>query len=127
MNTVFTPKVQLVLGWLFTALSASVMIASAIAKFVQPTGFAEGFAQLGWPIHFAIPLGILELCCAALYLFPRTAVLGAILITGYMGGAVAAHLRVGDPFVVQVLLGAAFWGGLYFRNPRVRRLIPLID
>ena len=82
---------------------------------------------MGWPIQLAVALGILEISCTAIYLLPRTSVLGAILLTGYLGGAVATHLRIGDPYFGPVLLGVMVWGGLYFRNPRVRALIPLID
>ena len=122
-----SPKSQLVAGWLFTALSSLVMIASATAKFIQPVGFADGFSRLGWPIGLATPLAVLEIACTALYLFPRTSVLGAILLTGYLGGAIATHLRVSDPYYGPVILGVMVWEGLYFRNPRVRALIPLID
>lgn len=115
------------MGWLLTSLPALVLIASAAMKFIQPTGFADGFGHLGRPIELAFALGLLELICTAIYLFPRTSVLGAILLTGYLGGAIATHLRVGDPYYTQVLLGVMVWGGLYFRNPRLRALIPLID
>lgn len=122
-----SPKSQTTAGWILTTLSSLVLLASAVAKFIQPAGFADGFSQLGWPIHLAVALGILEIICTAIYLLPRTSVLGAILLTGYLGGAIAAHLRLGQPYFVPVLLGVMLWGGLYFRNPRVRALIPLID
>ena len=83
---------------------------------------------LGWPVSLAIPLGILLLSCLALYAIPRTAVLGAILLTGYLGGAVATHVRVADPLFSHVLfpvyVGAMLWGGLYLRDARLRALIP---
>jgi uncharacterized membrane protein YphA (DoxX/SURF4 family) len=94
-------------------------------KLAGPPQLAEGFGHLGLPARLAVPLGVLEIAVALLYLVPRTAVLGAILAAGYMGGAILAHVRVGDPFLVQVLIGAAFWGGLYLREPRLRALIPL--
>jgi hypothetical protein len=84
---------------------------------------------LGIPASLARTLGVLTLGCTLLYAFPRTAVLGAILLTGYLGGAVATHLRVGDPLFTHVLfgvyLGLLAWGGLYLRDGRLRTLIPL--
>jgi hypothetical protein len=68
---------------------------------------------------------VLELFCAAVYVVPRTAVLGAVLLTGYLGGAVATHVRVGDAFIVPLLLGVLVWAGLYLRDERVRALLPL--
>lgn len=90
----------------------------------------ETSAQLGLPtsVVFARLLGILTLIGVALYAVPQTAVLGAILLTGYMGGAIATHLRIGSPLFSHVLfgfyLGVLIWGGLYLRDPRLRRLIP---
>ena len=104
----FGPKTQHRIGWLLTALPALMFTASAAMKFIQPAGFADGLGHLGWPIELALALGLLELTCTAIYLFPRTSVLG-------------------DPYYTQVLLGVMVWGGLYFRNPRLRALIPLID
>lgn len=72
----------------------------------------------------ATPLGIVELVCAALYLLPRTAVLGAILLTGYMGGTIITHLRLGEPFYMQAGIGVLFWLGLYLRDARLRELAP---
>ncbi|NJN37230.1 MAG: DoxX family protein [Nitrospiraceae bacterium] len=73
----------------------------------------------------AFGLGVLELVCVILYIIPRTAVLGAILLTGYLGGAILTHLRVGDPFIGPVVFGVFIWGGLFLRDPRVRALIPV--
>jgi hypothetical protein len=68
---------------------------------------------------------VVEIACVLIYLIPRTAVIGAILLTAYMGGAIATHVRVGDPFWVQTVVGMAFWGGLWLRDPRLRQLIPI--
>ena len=90
----------------------------------------ETSAQLGLPTDpgFARMLGVLTIVSVALYAYPRTAVLGAILLTGYMGGAIATHLRIGSPLFSHVLfgfyLGVLIWGGLYLRDPRIRALIP---
>jgi hypothetical protein len=112
------------IGWALSVLSALALLASAAGKFSGSAQLAEGFQHLGWPIGLAVPLGILEAAVAAVYLIPRTSVLGAILVTGYMGGAIATHVRIGEPFFVQLLFGMAIWGGLYLRDARLRALIP---
>ena len=85
----------------------------------------ESLTHLGLQASLIGPLAALELTCLALYLVPQTSVLGAVLLTGYLGGAILAHLRVGDPFVIQALLGVLVWAGLYLRDTRVRALLPL--
>ena len=86
----------------------------------------ESFAKYGLPESEMVVIGILEIVCPILYLIPRTSVLGAILMTGLMGGATQANVRIGHPAgVVTVLVGMMVWGGLYLRDPRVRALIPL--
>lgn len=112
-------------GWILGLLPCLLLGFSAFMKFAQPPGLAEGFAHMGLPLHLAKPLGILEIACVGVYLLPRTAVLGAILLTGYMGGALLCHLRVGDPWFMQVLVGLLLWGGLFLREPRLRALLPL--
>jgi hypothetical protein len=112
-------------GWILTALPALLLLASAAMKLLGAPGLSEGFAHLGWPMSQAVPLAILEIAVTLTCLIPRTAVLGAILVTGYMGGAVATHVRVGDPFFMQVLIGICIWAGLYLREPRLRPLLPL--
>ena len=99
-----------------------------LLQFLKPPEVIEGFVRLGYPESLALGLGILELACTAVYLIPRTSVLGAILLTGYLGGATATHVRVGDPFsmfIIPVILGVLVWGGLFQRDPRLRALIPL--
>ncbi len=108
-----------------TAIPALMLTMSAIMKFVQPAPFVEGFAKFGWPISLAMPIGIVEVIATVLYIIPRTAVLGAILLTGYLGGAIATHVRVGDGFVPVVLIGVVVWLGLFFRDARLRQLIPI--
>jgi hypothetical protein len=114
-----------IVGWILSILPAPLMVMSAVMKFMLPPMAVEGNKHLGWADRLATPLGIVELTVLALYLIPQTAVLGAILLTGYLGGAVATHVRVGDPFFMPVLLGVVFWLGLYLRDTRVRALIPL--
>ena len=111
---------------LLAGVPALLFTFSAIMKFVQPKGLAEGFNHMQLDISLAVPLGILELSCLAVYLIPRTSVLGAILLTGYLGGAILTHLRVGDQFITHIFLGAALWGSLYLRDPRVKALIPIV-
>ena len=98
---------------------------SAAMKFAKPAAVIEGFEKLGWPARYAIGLGILEVACTIVYLIPRTAMLGAILVTGYLGGAVATHVRAGEAFYGPAILGVLAWLGLYLRDARVRALIPL--
>ena len=114
-----------IVGWILSLLPAPLLVMSAVVKFLQPPAVVEGNKHLVWPGGLALPLGIVELTALALYLIPRTAVLGAILLTGYLGGAMATHVRVGDPFIVPAILGVVFWLGLYLRDRRVRELIPL--
>lgn len=112
-------------GRVISVLVAPLFLMSAAFKFIGGPQLAEGFDQLGLPVGLAIPLGVLELTCVVVYLVPRTAVLGAILLTGYLGGAICTHLRVGDPFYVQILLGIFVWLGIYLRDGRLRELMPL--
>jgi hypothetical protein len=112
-------------GWVLTALPAALLLFSAVMKLMKPQPVVEGFAHFGVPEHLILPLGIVELACTLVYLVPRTAVLGAILLTGYLGGATFANVRGGDSFVMTVGLGIVVWGGLFLRDPRVRHLIPL--
>jgi len=112
-------------GYILSALPVPLLLMSAVMKFLQPPDVVEGFTHLGWPADLAVALGILEVTCTVLYAIPRTAVLGAILLTGYLGGAIATHVRIGEPFWVQALLGVVVWLGLYLRDRRLRELIPL--
>ena len=117
-------KAALWAGRIRSALPVLTLVMSASMKFMKPTSVVEGFTHLGIPEKFAFGLGVVELGCTILYLIPQTSVLGAILLTGYLGGATCAHLRVGDPFVSPVIIGVFVWGGLFLRDPRLRELIP---
>lgn len=113
-------------GWVVSVLPVLALAMSAWMKLARVPAAVEGFRKFGYPDHVLRILGIVELSCAILYLIPRTAVLGAILVTGYLGGAVATHARVSDPmFVTPFLLGVLAWIGLYLRDRRVRALVPL--
>lgn len=115
-------------GRVASALPVLMLLFSASGKFMLPPPVVEGFLRLGYAEDLALPLGIVEVACTALYLIPRTSILGAILLTGYLGGATATHVRVGDPFsmwIIPIILGVLVWGGLFLRDPRLRALIPL--
>jgi hypothetical protein len=112
-------------GRIISAIPVLLLLASAVMKFVKPAAVVEGFTHLGWPERYALGLGIVELGSTVVYVIPRTAVLGAILMTGFLGGAVATHMRIGEPFYLQVLLGVLVWAGLFLRDARLRALIPL--
>lgn len=113
-------------GWIVSVLPVLLLLMSATFKFIQPEpGFADGLAHMGWTPESVFKLGFVEIGCTVLYLIPRTSYLGAILLTAYMGGAVATHVRVGDVFVTQILVGVFIWLGLYMRDPRIRALIPI--
>src|SRR5690606_2906081 len=116
-------------GRIISALPVLMLVASAGVKFAMPSLSAEaqqGMIELGWPLELALALGIIELGCAVVYASPRTAVIGAILVTGYLGGATAAHVRISDGwFFSPVILGVLVWLGLLLREPRLRPLLPL--
>jgi hypothetical protein len=113
-------------GRVLSALPVLLMVFSASLKLSRTPAAVEGFSRFGYAEHLLVPLGIVELSCVVLYLIPQTAVLGAILMTGYLGGAVATHFRVRDPsFILPALLGVIAWLGLYLREPRLRALAPL--
>lgn len=118
-------KTQKRVGWALGIVPSLLLFTSASMKFIQPAGFDEGLNHLGWNAAGMKWVGVLEIACVAIYLIPRTAVLGAVLLAAYMGGAVATHARVGDFFIFQVLVGMAFWLGLWLRDRRLRSLLPL--
>ena len=112
-------------GRVFSVLAALPFVFSAMMKFMGNPQMIEGFGHLGWPATVAIPLGILEASCLVLYLIPQVAVFGAILLTGYLGGAIATHVRIGEGVVIHVIIGLLIWGGLYLREPRLRQILPV--
>jgi len=119
-------KAALWTGRILSALPVLALTMSAVMKIMKVPAAVEGFKHLGWPEHLAVTLGIIELSCAILYAIPATSVLGAILVTGYLGGAVATHFRIGETQAINaVVLGIVIWLGLFLREPRLRSLIPL--
>ena len=118
-------KTALWAGYVMSALPALLFLVSGVMKLVKSEDVEKGFRDLGWDQSLALALAIVEIGCTVIYLIPRTAVLGAILLTGYLGGATATHVRVGEPFYTPILLGVLVWGGLYLRDARLRALLPL--
>jgi hypothetical protein len=126
----FNSKPALWVGHVLSGLVILFMVFDGAIKLVPLDVVTQSSAELGLPASasFARTLGILGLVCTALYAYPRTSVLGAVLMTGYLGGAVATHLRVGSPIFSHVLfgvyLGIMLWGGLYLRDGALRALFP---
>jgi len=118
-------KKLLWVGWGMSALPVLLLLFSGVMKLIKPATVAEGFVHLGYPDNLALGIGIAELTSTVLYAIPRTAVLGAILLTGYLGGATASHVRIGEPFTMAIVMGVLVWGGLYLRDDRLRVLLPL--
>ena len=115
-------------GRVVSLLPILFLLMDGILKLVKPQIVVQTTVQLGYPEDVILPVGIVLIVCTVLYLIPATAVLGAILLTGYLGGAVATHVRVGAgifPILFPVILGALIWFGLYLRDERLRVLVPL--
>jgi hypothetical protein len=112
-------------GRVISILVSLMFLVSAFLKFKGGPQLAEGMTHLGIPESMVLPLAVLELTVTAIYLIPPTAVLGAVLLTGYIGGALCTHWRVGDSFIVHIVLGMMMWLGLYLREPRLRPLLPI--
>ena len=120
-------KLQLWAGRILSILPALFLLLDGVMKLVKPAVVVEATVNLGYPESTIVGLGIVLLAGTILYLIPSTSVLGAIVLTGYLGGAVATHVRVGGPLfpiIFPVIIGAMLWGGLYLRNERLRALIP---
>lgn len=113
-------------GWTLTGLTAAFLLMDAVMHVLDPAFVTQAFAQLGYPATLARPLGVVELLCVLAYLVPETAVLGAVLLTGYLGGATATKVRLEDPWLLfSVAIGVLIWGGLWLRDARVRALLPV--
>jgi hypothetical protein len=117
-------------GWGVSAAVGAFMLFDVVGKLIKPAPVVEAFARTGWPVELSATLGVILLVCTGFYLFPKTSVLGAILLTGYLGGAVATNLRLENPLFTNTLFpvyfGVLVWGGLWLREPRLRRLIPVL-
>ncbi len=113
------------IGWLITAAVGLLLGMSGVMKLQNGPEVVTGMAAMGLPEEMLVPLALIELTCLAVYLIPASSVLGAILLTGYMGGAMCTHWRVGEPYLVPFGLGIALWLGIALREPRLWQLIPM--
>jgi hypothetical protein len=117
-------------GRIVSAVTVLFLVLDGVTHLMKPAPVADAFQRLAFPLSLSVELGIIELLCVVVYVIPRTSILGAILLTGYLGGAVATHLRVLDPLfdtIFPIIIGALVWGGLYLREGRLRALIPLAE
>ncbi len=125
-GTVAPSRTAIWIGWILGAVPVLFMAMSSVMKLSRSPQVLEAWGQFGYPEGTLVAIAVAELACAVLYAVPRTAVLGAVLVTGYLGGATATHVRVGQAaFVAPVVLGVLAWAGLFLREPRLRVLLPL--
>ena len=123
------PTTRLLTGRVLSALAVLFMLFDTIGHLLRIQPVVDAFARLGYPLSVSVGLGIVELVCTIVYVFPPTSILGAILLTGYLGGAIAAQVRIGSPLLSTTLfpiyIAALIWGGLWLRDERLRALVPL--
>jgi DoxX-like family len=123
------PKWMRWTGWGMSGLMIAFLLFDSVSKLALERHVVEAAMKIGYPVEALQPLGVICLVCTILYAVPRTAVLGAILLTGYLGGAIASKVRIEDPLFGSVLFGLYFgllvWGGLYLRDGQLRGVIPL--
>lgn len=124
-NQATNPKAMLWSGRALTFLIVAMLTFSAVMKFSMVEDVTKEFTRLGYQQNVIIAIGVTELVCAVIYLIPQTAILGAILVTGYLGGAIATHVRVGDYFIGPAVGGVLVWLAIFLREPRLRKLLPL--
>ncbi len=127
-STASVSKGQLWAGRIVSALPILFLLMDGVMKLAKPSFVVEATVQLGYRESVIVPLGIVLTICTILYAIPRTSVLGAILLTGYLGGAVATHVHHNDSLftiLFPVIFGVLIWGGLYLRDARLRVLLPL--
>lgn len=123
------PKWMAWTGWALSGLMIAFLVFDSASKIMLEHHVVEATTRIGYPLDVIRPLGIVCLACTVLYAIPRTSILGALLLTGYLGGAIASKVRIEDPLFSSVLFGVYFgvmvWGGLWLRDARLRTLIPL--
>jgi len=126
--TAAVSKPALWTGRVLSSIIVLLLLLDSVMKFMKPQPVIDAFARLGIPLALDVAIGVVLLICVALYAIPQTSVLGAILLTGYLGGAIMSHLRVGDPLFSHALfssyLGIIVWLALWLREPRLRALTP---
>ena len=129
MTVESSAKNRSIVGYVLTALVAAFLAFDTVLKLLQLAPAMQGTTELGYPASSVLVIGVIELVCLVLYLIPRTSVLGALLLTGYLGGAIATHVRIGSPLATHTLfpiyVALMIWGGLYLRESRLRALLPL--
>jgi hypothetical protein len=113
------------LGIVLSGLISVPFLMSAMMKFKGASEVLEGWNHSGWPQESLMMIGMIELLSVVIYLIPKTAILGAILLTGYLGGAIATHLRMSEGVFLQVVFGVVIWVALYLRDTRLREILPL--
>ena len=127
-STTQTPsgsKAGLWAGRIISGLVVLFMLFNGVIGLMQSPKVVEGMAHLGYPQHLGIPILVIMLVCTIIYAIPQTAFLGALLLTAYLGGATASHVRIGEPFYFPIIFGVLIWAGLFLRIQRLRTLIPL--
>jgi DoxX-like protein len=122
-------KARLWTGRVLTTLATLFLVFDGVMKLFQPQPVTQAMTQLGFPPHLSVPIGIILLVCTLLYVLPQTAVFGAVLLTGYLGGAIVVQMRIDAPLLSTTLFPIYFavllWAGIYLREPRLRALIPI--
>lgn len=120
-------KTNRIIGWTISGLVLLFLAFDIFGKFAQPEAVIKGTTDLGYPVSSITLIGTILLICTVLYALPRTALLGAVLLTGYLGGAVATHIRVENPLFSHTLfpiyMGILIWLGLYLRSEKLRRIV----
>jgi hypothetical protein len=128
MTVESSAKKRSIAGYVLTGLVAAFLTFDTVMKLLQLAPAVQGTTELGYPAGTVVAIGAIELVCLVLYLVPRTSVLGALVLTGYLGGAIATHVRVGSPLPTHTLfpiyVALMVWGGLYLRESRLRQLLP---
>lgn len=123
--SIFNGDKSVLVGRIITVLVAGLFLFSALGKLSSNAQVIENWPKLGWERASFIVIGAVELACVILYLIPATAMIGAILLTGYMGGAIATHVRIEESIVLHIVIGVMIWVAVYLRDRRLRALLPL--
>lgn len=122
-------KGRLVASWIITGILTAFMLFDAVTKFIMPKAVADAFVRSGWPLDLSSTIGAILLVSLILWLIPRTSILGALLLTAYLGGAVASNVRLKMPLfgytLFPVYFGVLIWGAMWLRDPQIQSLIPL--
>ena len=128
MNIEASNKKRRITGYALTGFVALFLTFDTVLKLLQLAPAMQGTIELGYPANSVLVIGVIELVCLVLYLVPRTSVLGALMLTGYLGGAIGTHVRIGSPLLTHILfpiyVALMVWGGLYLRESRLRELLP---